>query len=341
MPFKKLLTLNMYPLIRPNKWLAFVGWAPAHRTVKFAVQQRLCLVRAGGREPTLQAFCNFFITAVIMVIFMQSSVLAQTSTAKVEEFGLPMEELVSKVEAVEADIASCMSEAGFEYIANDFASVRQGMVADKSLPGVSDEQFIAQYGFGITTLYTGQPPQLSEVATPAQLGLGEQNIGIFKSLSEADQVAYTRTLFGDDAEATFAVGLETEDFSQTGGCTRKAIEAQFSPEQLNSSYVNPMDVRIEQDPRMIAALEKFRDCLRDAGFDYNNDREIEADLRKRLFAIAGGAPVDSLPEEARTALTELQGYERELAVVLVECDETILEPVAVQIEQELFSGSSQ
>jgi hypothetical protein len=293
--------------------------------------------------PTLPTLRYLFVIGFFIVSFaaLQSSTLAQTGTAKVEEFGLPMAELVSKVEAVEAAISSCMNEAGFDYIANDFASVRQGMTADKSLPGVSDEQFIAQYGFGITTLYTGQPPQLSEVATPAQLGLGEQNIGIFKNLSAADQAAYSHTLFGDNPEATFAVGLEAEDFSQSGGCTRKAVEAEFSPEQLNTSYVNPMDVRLEQDPRMIAALEKFRDCLRDAGFDYNNDREIEADLRKRLFTIAGGAPVDSLPEEARVALTELQGYERELAVVTVQCVETIVEPVAAQVEKELFSGNSQ
>jgi hypothetical protein len=293
--------------------------------------------------PNLHHPLNYFFVIGFFTVssaMLQSSSYAQTGTAKVEEFGLSMEELVSKVEAVETSIASCMNEAGFEYIANDFASVRQGMVADKSLPGMSEEDFTSQYGFGITTLYTGQPPQLSEVATPAQLGLGEQNIRIFKSLSEADQVAYTRTLFGDNPEATFAVGLETEDFSQTGGCTRQAIEAAFSPEQLNATYLNPMDVRIEQDPRMIAALEKFRECLRDAGFDYTAERDIEADLRKRLFAIAGGAPVDSLSEEAQLALTELQGYERELAVVSVNCVETILDPVSAQIEKELFSGSN-
>jgi hypothetical protein len=290
--------------------------------------------------PNLQSLLGRFL---IMGFFMVNVAALNSGqaqgTAKVEEFGLSMEELVSKVEAVETSIASCMNEAGFEYIASDFASVRQGMTADKSLPGVSDEDFIAQYGFGITTLYTGQPPQLSEVATPAQLGLGEQNIRIFKSLSEADQVAYTRTLFGDNPEATLAVGLEAEDFSQTGGCTRKAIEAAFSPEQLNASYVNPMDARIEQDPRMIAATEKFSDCLREAGFDYSNEREIEADLRQRLFTVAKGAPLDAVSEEDRAALTELQGYERELAVVSTECVETILDPVAAQIERELFSGN--
>ena len=89
-----------------------------------------------------------------------------------EEFGITTTELVKSVEAVESLISKCMSDAGFEYIAVDYDTVRKGMVADKSLPGVSDEDFIAQYGYGISTLYTGLSPQLSEVVTPAQIGLG-------------------------------------------------------------------------------------------------------------------------------------------------------------------------
>ena len=42
-----------------------------------------------------------------------------------EEFGLTKEELVRSIEAVESLIASCMSEAGFEYIAVDYNTVRR------------------------------------------------------------------------------------------------------------------------------------------------------------------------------------------------------------------------
>jgi hypothetical protein len=291
------------------------------------------------RHYQCDLFCFGF--AIFILVMVNQGSLAQNNTTRVEEFGLTMDELVTSSEAVEASIASCMGEAGFEYIANDFATIRQGMLADKSLPGLGEQQFVAQYGFGISTLYTGQPPHLSELATPAQLGLGEQNIRIFKSLSEADQVAYTRTLFGDNAEATFAIGLETEDFSHTGGCTRKAVEGVFSPEQLKVTYLNPMDVRIEEDPRMIAALEKYSECLRKGGFDYSHERDIEPDLRNRLFAIAKGASIETLSDEARAALSDLQSFERALGVVAIGCEVTVLDPVAGQIESELFSGSSQ
>ena len=182
-----------------------------------------------------------------------------------------------------------MSDAGFEYIAVDYNTVRRGMVADKSLPGVSDEQYTAQFGYGISTLYTGLPPQLADVATPAKIGLGEQNVQIFNHLSPADQVAYNHTLFGEYSDATFAVALETEDFSLTGGCTRAAVEQVFGSEHLNLTYYSPLDALVQQDPRMIAALAEFANCMRSAGFNYGNPNEVEPEIRKRLYDITGGA----------------------------------------------------
>ena len=254
-----------------------------------------------------------------------------------EEFGLSREELVTRIEAVEGLIAGCMSEAGFEYVAADYDTTRQGMVADKSLPGLSEEEFITQYGYGISTLYTGLGPQASDTSTPAKIGLGERNVGIFSNLSPADQVAYNRALFGENEDATFAVALEAEDFSRTGGCTRAAIEQVFAPEQLSITYANPLDALIEQDPRMITAFGEYADCIREAGFDYTHPEQIEIDIRSRLDAITGGDPLDVLSADATAALTELQGEERAVAQVAFGCEEEILTPVEEQIQRELFA----
>ena len=244
---------------------------------------------------------------------------SQAGRPGTEEFGMTKEELVRNIEAVEALIAKCMSDAGFEYIAVDYDTVRKGMTSDKALPGVTDEQFIAQYGYGISTLYTGQSPQLADIPTAAQIGLGEQNAQIFKSLSASDQVAYNITLFGQNPDATFAVSLEAEDFSRTGGCTRTAVEQVFTSEQLRATYLNPKDALIEQDPRMVAAVKEFSDCVREAGFSYNHPNEIEADIKNRLAGITKGLPLEALSPDALAALTELQGEERAVAVAATEC----------------------
>lgn len=258
-----------------------------------------------------------------------------------EEFGMTRQQLYSAIENVEAQISKCMSAAGFEYIAADYNTVRRGMTSDKSLPGTSERQFIQEYGFGISTLYTGLAPQLSELRTPAQIGLGEQNVQIYLSLSSADQVAYSHTLFGEHPDATFAVALETEDFSRTGGCTRTAIEQFFTPEQMSATFINPFDVLVDKDPRMVVANAEFAGCLRAAGFEYNHEKEIEPDVRKKLDAITGGAPLEALSSDARNALIELQGYERALASATLDCERRFLDPVADKVELEYYAGPQQ
>jgi hypothetical protein len=256
-----------------------------------------------------------------------------------EEFGLSQRELVQAIAQVEELIAKCMREDGFQYVAADYNTVRAGMTADKKLPGLSEEEFIAKHGFGVSTMYTGQPPQLTTGYSPAKVGLGDRNIQIFKNLSPADQAAYNRALFGENTGATFAVALETENFAQCGGCTRKAIEQVFKPEQLKASYYNPQDALINNDPRMKAALRQYSADMKKAGFEYSHPDEVEPDIRARLAALTDGGriPVDKMSPEQRASLKKLQDYERAVAIKTFKLQDELLGPIEEKIQQELFS----
>jgi hypothetical protein len=277
--------------------------------------------------------------AVAGFAIFAGSAAAQSSRPGTEEFGLSMKELVQKVEQVETLIAECMRAQGFEYVAADFRTVRRGMNADKSLPGMDEEEFIEQYGFGVATMYTGQAPQLTEGYSPARVGLGEQNVAIFKSLSPADQVAYNRALLGESTDATLAVGLEIENFARCGGCTLKAIEQVFEPDQIKATYYNPKDALINKDPRMKAALRKFSEKMRDAGFDYDHPDDVETDIRNRLAEITGGrtVPLEQMTPEQQTALKKLQEYERRAAAISFKFQDEYFEPVEEQIEKEMYA----
>lgn len=244
-----------------------------------------------------------------------------------EEFGLTFEQLVSRVEAVEATIGECMAAAGFEYVPVDFATVRSAMTSDKSAPGLSQGEFYQQYGYGITTQFP------KPIVT---LGFGEENRRIRESLSEADRVAYDRTLLGDDHEAVFAYALEAEDFSRTGGCTRQAVEEQFSPAEVAQTYFNPVDALVLEDPRVIDALATFAGCLQSAGYEYSHPDEVEQDLLDRLDTVTEGADPATLSGPALEALTALQDYERAVVPVAFECEITHLEPVIDMVERELL-----
>ena len=255
------------------------------------------------------------------------------------DFGLTIKQLVKNIEAVEALIAKCMRAQGFEYVAVDYKTVRKGMDADKSLPGLSEKEFITMHGFGVSTMYTGKAPQLSTGYSPGRVGLGERNVQVFKSLSPADQVAYNRALLGENQDATFAVGLETENFSRCGGCTREAIAQVFEANQLKATYYNPKDALVANDPRMKAALREYAAKMRERGFDDVDPETLEAGIQERLDAITGGrtVPLEELSPQQKAALEELQNYERKLAVTSLELEEEILEPVEERVEKELFA----
>jgi hypothetical protein len=178
-----------------------------------------------------------------------------------------------------------MREHGFQYIAGNYDTVHAGMAADKTMPGVSEEEFVKRYGFGVSTFYTGKPVQLSTDYSPAKAGLGDQNVAIFRNLSPADQSAYNHALLGDNLSATLAVVIEIQDLSQAGGCTRKAVEQVFKPDQLKPDYYNPQDALINKDPRMKAALGYYQREMKKAGFDYTHPDQIEPDLRAQLNAL--------------------------------------------------------
>jgi hypothetical protein len=130
-----------------------------------------------------------------------------------------------------------------------------------------------------------------------------------------------------------------ENFAATGGCTRKAVEQTFRPEQLSASYYNPLDALINNDPRMKAALLEFARVMKKAGYDYRHPDEVEPDIRQRLAALTNGGtiPVASMSAEQRAALRQLQDYERGVAVITHKLQEELLKPVEESIQMEKFS----
>ncbi len=279
------------------------------------------------------------IAIVPTALFLIGNASAQDTRPGTEEFGLTQKELVQSVEKVELLIADCMHKQGFEYVPNDFKTVHRGMISDKSLPGMDEGEFVEQYGFGVSTLYTGQPPQLSEGYSPGRIGLGERNVEIFKKLSPSDQAAYNRALLGNNVGATFAVSLEAENFSRCGGCTLEAIKKVFKPQQLTATYYNPKDSLINKDPRMKAALRMYSEKMRAFGFDYNHPDDVEADIIKRLDAIIGGGttPLEQLSPEQQAAVKKLQEYERRVAKANLKLQREIFDPVEEQIEKEMYA----
>ncbi len=246
-----------------------------------------------------------------------------------EEFGLSRGQLAARIEKTESLIAKCMTDAGFQYVALDFVTIKQAMDSDKTAPGVSSEDFIKQFGLGITTQFS--KPTVT-------FGAGPQNASYINGLPASDQLAFKRTLWGESTDWNHTRALEEEDFSQTGGCTRSAAEQTYTPTEISGSYVNPADVRLEQDPRMVAAIKKWSDCMRADGYQYDNPTQVEDDLRERLAAVVQGQDPTTLTGPALDSLHQLQGEELAIAAVLTSCEDATITPVQAAIEAELYGA---
>ena len=242
----------------------------------------------------------------------------------VEEFGMTDEQLVTSIERAESLIASCMAEAGFDYVPIDPVTFRGAMDALTSAPGLTDAEFVAQYGYGISTL----PPTQA-------FGAGEENTRNYEQLSPPDQVAYKRNLWGDNVEATFVIMLENEDFSGAGGCTKKAIDQVFTDEQRKANYLNPFDAQVQQDSRMVDALKKWSGCMREAGYDYESPDDAEREVTDRLNALTKGADPRTLIGSDKDKLTQLQGLERAVAQADHDCFEKFVTDVEQQVERDI------
>lgn len=245
----------------------------------------------------------------------------------IKEFGLTEVQFVQHIQKTQALIARCMADAGFEYIPVDVKTVEAAQARVRSEPGYTRRTYKEKWGLGVTTRFD-HPVR--------DTGLGP-NLKIWKSLPKADQEAYSHTLWGDDPGADFVWSFDEEDFSSTGGCTRKAVAQVFTPAQLKGTYVNPKDVLVDSDPRIIEALHNWSKCMHARGYDYKKDQdEIIDEYGERLDQLVGDSDPTKLTGARLAALHKLQQQEIKVSLADVECEIKYADDVYHQVEIEIY-----
>lgn len=290
-----------------------------------------------------RSLISAIVASMALIAFASTTIAADSpgfvrdDTRGGEELGLTEHEVTRRIDATESLIAQCMADAGFEYSPVDYATARAAMDSNSKPSGLTADEFREQFGYGITTRVSGPETQ-------ATMSLGKRNAEYRNGLATADRVAYDRTLYGENPNSTFIVALDREDFSQVGGCTRTAVEAIFSKDELGASFVNYQNeagARVAADPRVIAAYQDWIACMRDAGYAYGDPSEIRTDLASRFEAIVGESSIDSLSEAAASALSDLQSQEIALAAADHACDLQNVADIKRQVEAEILGPDAQ
>jgi len=241
-----------------------------------------------------------------------------------DQLGFDTAGIMARQSRVEADIRECMKAQGFEYVPVDPFAQRAAVTGASRL---SDEDFLNQFGYGISTLWGRGGVQ------------ADPNQRLRASLSAADRRAYDRALWGENAGSTFQAAVDSGDFAKLGGCTRKATEAVFGGAQVLTQLqgkLDQLDERILEDQRMVHAVERWTACMAKAGYRYEDPDEIDSDLTKRMEKIVGPLPGPLATGPAsgqkpqpydRSALAALQREEVAVARADYACERKEITPV--------------
>jgi hypothetical protein len=244
------------------------------------------------------------------------------------EFGLTEEQFTEHVDKTQALIAKCMADAGFEYVPVNVKTIQTAQLYVRHDPHFTRRDYHAKWGYGETTRFD-EPSRA--------VGLGPQNLQIYKALPEPQREAYDRTLFGADRHADFVFTLDEEDFSTTGGCTRKAVAQVFTPEQVKGTFENPKDTLINDDERIVAAREKWSACMRGHGYHYKEDQdEIISEYADRLDKLLGEDDPSSLTGERAGQLRTLQAEEVAVSLADLDCEIKHTDAVYRTVEIEVY-----
>jgi hypothetical protein len=255
-----------------------------------------------------------------------------------ETLGFSDEGIVERQSRVEGQIRDCMKAQGFDYVPVDPFAQQQALTGKARQ---SEEDFIEQFGYGISTLFGRGTAQ------------SDPNDRIRKSLSAADRAAYDRALGGENPGVTFREAVDAGDFSELGGCTKQATDAEFGGAGVAAKLVakfDELDERIIQDQRMVRANERWSECMRKQGYRYEEPDAIDGDLEERFQAIVGSGvrPGTATPPPGtsydRAALADLQREEVKIANADLACERREITPVErivrPQYEKEFRQNSS-
>lgn len=250
------------------------------------------------------------------------------------------EQFVEMQRAGEEIIRTCMAEQGFEYTPID-PSVYANF--DDGLGDLSEEEFVQQYGFGISTTFDEEVERFGGEDT-----FVDPNEERLEAMTEGERMAYQRALYGDFPEFDPTVDeSEREDFTfEPGGCQGEAFEQVFTGFAIFEEFADEfeeLENRIQADPRIVEITEKWRTCMSDNGFTaFETPDDMYDEIFSRMepiydaafggaffsggedetdIEITGDTPPTGpqLSREARAELDELQAYEISVAVSDFEC----------------------
>jgi hypothetical protein len=251
---------------------------------------------------------------------------SQTGGSVEDQLGFTRKGITAAQAKVENEIATCMKAQGFDYVPGDPVAVQAALTGK---PNMTDAEFEAQFGYGISTLYGRGTPQ------------SDPNEKIRDALGPVDRTAYDQALSGGKPDQTFFAAVDSGDFSELGGCTKTATDKAFGGTELLNTLqrkLDELDDSILADQRMVKADAAWSTCMQNAtGETFEDSAAIEDEITSAFQKIVGPPlpPGQVAPEGYdKAALADLQRRELDLSNHDVACEKARITPVEDVVRKE-------
>ena len=223
--------------------------------------------------------------------------MAAFDEANAEQQGLQMER------DAQEKIAACMAEQGFEYIPY-VQSQDQGGFSGPA----SEEEFVAQYGFGIaTTLLDDRRMGEMDEEVMAAEAAKDPNNAIVEAMTDVERDAYYAALYGEQPDIGFedlaeeSPGETVASFEPTG-CQSTAYEGAFDHGAAQEFYeqfgplMEDLYGGLDSDPRIVALESEWSSCMAEKGYDFVDRSDVEVFLLRRLEEVGAITDLEIDPE---------------------------------------------
>ncbi len=197
-------------------------------------------------------------------------------------------------------IASCMQAQGFEYTPVDYS---QFDTFEEDLEDWGSEEWVAEWGFGITTQRFSQQqvgPNLkgwddARFEDEAQEFV-DPNQDYIESLSQEEQDAYYEALYGGEnffPEVDESMSEEEQEAAfesvewEPQGCEGEAFDESvgFSFYQDFEDELQEMEKRFEADPRVAERRQEVTSCVSDKGLVFTDMDSIYERFEEEIQAM--------------------------------------------------------
>jgi len=242
-------------------------------------------------------------------------------------------------------IGECMREHGFEYEPFILQANIWSPLGDHAVDLPPDE-YKARYGYGMAT---GLEAHLTSRANSSEPPPDppNPNLDYYESLSEPARQEYDKAIGGEDGDGGCAGEAERQG-------DRAAILLEAFGNELNSLFQ-----QVEADPRVIDADDRWRQCMADAGYDFEHEGDAIHYVLEKLTpvnsaivgedVIPGGVLMTGdaeLTPELRDKIRAVVEEELVVARTDLECDKSAEKSltrrvVRIELEEEFVKANRQ